>query len=379
MPNWMETERLDMTPQVHVAGFKFRELIRPGDVLFDPHVGNWVEADGSIPICDVGGQPRLTEFDPDLGHGALWWLRPDGRLDLAVPWGHTQLGMPMFPRLAPKSFGRWANHALILSQVQPGRRGAHLDHVIHIWDRHSDQLVLFATLPRNESKIGNGIPAALIPGGFGHDGTPHEGYYYFTALRNNTIYRVNGKGEATSVAIMDGQHGPLLLPRALCFGSEDCFPEHPGKLIVGGVPDAKFMIGENNEGRTVGQECTFHLVEDGKVESEPFARGNRMLAFPVRARGNFGPLSGLRLFTNHGSINHSQSMYDHQALPHDAEILYEDQHGKVCPLITGLRSGRNDFIFDGSRLVITHWGKSYSTGEFHHPDGAIWEITYEGA
>jgi hypothetical protein len=29
-------------------------------------------------------------------------------------------------------------------------------------------------------------------------------------------------------------------------------------------------------------------------------------------------------------------------------------------------------------LIISHWGKSYSTGEFHHPDGAIWELTYSG-
>jgi hypothetical protein len=376
MSNWMDAERLDMSPQVHVPGFKFRELIRPGDVLFDPHVGNWVEHDGSIPICDVGGQPRHTEFDPACGHGALWWLRPDGRLETAVPWGNTHLGMPMFPRLAPASFGRWADHALILSQVQPGRRGAHLDHVIHLWDRRRDQLVLFATLPRNASKIGHGIPAALIPGHFGPEGTPYQGYYYFTALRNNTIYRLNSLGEAESIAIMDGEHGPLLLPRALCFGSEDCFPEHKGKLIVAGVPGAKFMIGDSNTGRKIGQECAFHLVEDGQVASEPFAIGNRMLAFPTRASGPFGPLTGRRLFTDHGSINQSQSIYDHQALPHDAQILYEDDSGELRPLVTGLRSGRNDFLFDGTRLVVTHWGKSYSTGEFHHPDGAIWELTY---
>lgn len=379
MRHWTEDENLDMSPRVHVPGYSFRVIVPPNDVLFDPHVGNWVEEDGSIPICDVGGQPRHTEFDPDAGHGALWWLRPDGRLDPAVPWGNTHLGMPMFPRIAPASFGRYAGHALILSQVQPGRRGAHLDHVVHMWDRRKDQLTLFATIPRNESVIGNGIPAALIPGAFGPDGTPYEGGYYFTALRNNSIYRVSGQGETTTVAIMDGVKGPSLLPRALCFGSDDCFPDYKGCLIVGGIPDGKFMIGNNNEGRRTGQECVFYVVEDGKVNPEPIASGNRMLAFPVRASGQFGPLSGKVLFTDHGSINQSQSMYDHAALPHDGAILYQDDSGNLQPLVSNLRSGRNDFLFDGHRIIVTHWGKSYSTGEFHHPDGAIWEITYTGS
>ncbi|WP_419709614.1 hypothetical protein [Pseudomonas sp. NFX224] len=367
-----------MTPKVHVPGYTFRIVVPTNDVLFDPHVGNWIEEDGSIPICDVGGQPSQAEFDPDLGHGALWWLRPDDRLEPAVPWGRTHLGMPMFPRIAPASFGRWAGHALILSQVQPGRRGAHMDHVIHIWDRKSQDLVLFATIPRNESAIGNGIPAALIPGGFGPTGSPYEGSYYFTALRNNSIYAVNGRGETTTLAIMDGIRGPALLPRALCFGSDDCFPEHKGRLIVGGIPSGTFIIGDNNVGRKIGQECAFHVVENGKLSDEPIAVGNRMLAFPARATDTFGPLSRKLLFTDHGSINQSQSMYDHTALPHDGAILYEDTDGTLKPLVTQLRSGRNDVLFQGDRLIITHWGKSYSTGEFHLPDGAIWELKYTG-
>jgi hypothetical protein len=374
----MDGEQLEMHPTVHVPGFRLRIIVDVNDVLYDPHVGNWVEADGRIPICDVGGQPRNTHFDPELGHGALWWLCPDDRLEPAVPWGHTHLGMPMFPRLAPPSFGRWAGSALILSQVHPGRRGAHWDHVVHIWDRRSDYLTLFATLPRNESAVGEGIPAALIPGGFGPEGTEFEGAYYFAALRNNSIYRVLGNGQAQTVAILDGVKGPALLPRAVCFGGDDSFPQHRDKLIVGGVPKAEFAIGSNNQGRRIGQEVEFHVIDPRTGAVERIAVGNRMLAFPVRAAAHFGPLTGRLLYTDHGSITQSQSIYDNPPLPHDAAILYEDAAGGFQPLVTGLRGGRNDLLFDGRRLIISHWGKSYSTGEFHHPDGALWELSYTG-
>jgi hypothetical protein len=375
--DWTTGEELQMQPRVHLRQYQFRVIVGMNDVLFDPHVGNWVETDGRVPVCDVGGQPRHLGFDPELGHGAIWWLTSDNRLEPAVPWGHTQLGMPMFPRLAPASFGRWAGHALVLSQVHPGRRGAHRDHVIHLWDRRSDQLILFAVLPRNDSAAGGGIPAALIPGAFGPNGTPHEGNYYAASLGNKTIYRVRGDGQADSFAILDGRFGPALLPRALCFGGQDTFPQYNGKLIVGGVPQVNFSIGDRNTGRQVGQQVQFHIVEEGVVQPEPICTGNRMLALGVRA-GAFGPLSGRMLYSDHGAINQSQSIYDNSPLPHDGAILYADEGGAPQPLVTGLRGGRNELFFDGRRLLISHWGKSYSTGEFHHPDGALWELHHVG-
>jgi hypothetical protein len=376
--NWTDGEELEFQPVVHVPGYRFRTLIPIDDVLYDPHVVDWIEPDGRTAICDVGGQGRHTEFDPELGHGAIWWLTRDNRLEPAVPWGHTHLGMPMFPRLAPPSFGRWAGHALMLCQVHPGRRGAHWDHVVHIWDRRSDQLTLFAIPPRNDSASGDGMACALIPGGFGPEGTEHEGAYYFAALGNNSIYRILGNGQAETVAIMDGVKGPKLLPRVMCFGSDNAFPEQKGKLIVGGVPEAVFDIGDDNKGRFVGQESAFYIVDGGKLQDRPFATGNRMLAMPQRFGSDFGPLSGRLVYSDHGSINQSQSIYDHSPLPHDARLQFRGEDGELHDLVTGLRSGRNDILFAGDRLIISHWGKSYSTGEFHHPDGAIWELRWEG-
>lgn len=378
MTDWATGENLEIKPRIHVPGYSFHTVVPMNDVLYDPHVVDWEESDGRVAICDVGGQGWSTRFDPTLGHGAIWWLTQEGRLEPAVPWGHTHLGMIMFPRLAPPSFGRWAGHALILAQVQPGREGAHWDHVVHKWDRRSDQLTLFATLPRNQSASGDGIPAALIPGGFGPEGTEHEGYFYFTSLRNNSIYRISGSGRAETYAIMDGVVGPKLLPRAMCFGSDDIFPEHKGKLIVGGVPGANFIIGDDNKGRFIGQESAFFLVENGEVAPDAFAFDNRMLAFPQRCGTNFGPLSGSLVYTDHGTINQSQSIYDHDPLPHDGRIQYRGTDGSLKDLVTGLRAGRNDILFAGGRLLISHWGKSYSTGEFHHPDGAIWELRWDG-
>lgn len=374
---WTEGENVEMNPVVHVPGYKFRIVVPIDDVLYDPHVGNWVEDDGRIPICDVGGQPQNTRFDEGQGHGGIWWLMPDDTLAPGVPWGHVHRGMPMFPRLAPPSFGRHAGSALVLCQVYPGRQGAHLDHVVHMWDRRSDQLVLFSVLPRNESAAGNGIPFAMIAGAYGPEGTEYEGGYYFTSLGNASVYRVNGDGRPDTVAIMDGVKGPKLLLRSMCFGTDDCFPEHKGKLIVGGVPGADWIIGANNEGRKIGQEVAFHLIENGKANPDPFFVGNRMYAWPVRSSANFGPLSKTLFYSDNGTINQSQSIYDHGPLPHDGAILYADASGEIKPLVTGLRGGRNDMLIAGDRLIVSHWGKSYATGEFHEPDGAIWEITYD--
>jgi hypothetical protein len=383
MSNWIEAENLEVTPTIHVPGYKFRTIIPYGDVLYDPHLCNWVAQDGSVPICDVGGQPRNTIFDPHHGHGAIWWLRPDDRLEPAVPWGHVQLGMPMFPRCAPPSFGHWAGHFLILAQLHPGRAGAHWDHVIQKWDGRSDRFETFAILPRNNSAQGEGIPSALIPGEFGPDGTEYEGSYFCTALRNNTIYRIFGNGRSESHVILDGRDNPSLLPRAFCFGSGDNFPDFPqyrGKMIVGGVPNTNFTAtGDDNKGRVVGQDVAFHVIEDGRCSPEPFFVGNRMHAFPSRAPSTFGPLSNSLFYTDHGSIMQSQSIRDFDAYPHDAGVHYRDQGGTLRPFVTDLRSGRNDMQFAGNRLLITNWGKSYSTGEFHEADGAIWEIVYDPA
>jgi hypothetical protein len=138
------------------------------------------------------------------------------------------------------------------------------------------------------------------------------------------------------------------------------------------------MIGNNNEGRFLGQESAYYVVENGILGSAPFATGNRMLAMPQRIGGNFGPLSGKLVYSDHGSVNQSQSIYDNPPLPYDGRLLYRNDNGDFLDLVTGLRGGRNDIIFTGDRLVISHWGKSYSTGEFHYPDGAIWELRWEG-
>ena len=45
-------------------------------------------------------------------------------------------------------------------------------------------------------------------------------------------------------------------------------------------------------------------------------------------------------------------------------------------LAKSVRGGFNDIIFRDGKLVITHFGKSYSTGEYHQPDGAVWELSY---
>jgi hypothetical protein len=44
----------------------------------------------------------------------------------------------------------------------------------------------------------------------------------------------------------------------------------------------------------------------------------------------------------------------------------------------GLQGGSTSFIFNGRRMLIGSIRKSYATGEYHEPDGSVYEVTYTG-
>lgn len=60
-----------------------------------------------------------------------------------------------------------------------------------------------------------------------------------------------------------------------------------------------------------------------------------------------------------GTINQSQSIYDHPPHPHDARLQFRGENGELHDLVTGLRSGRNDILFAGVSLIISPWGKLF--------------------
>ncbi len=61
-------------------------------------------------------------------------------------------------------------------------------------------------------------------------------------------------------------------------------------------------------------------------------------------------------------------------LPWDSRILRFDEDGTQHLFADGLQGGWTEILFDGARLLVSCLRRSYSTGEYHEPDGSIYEI-----
>jgi hypothetical protein len=55
-----------------------------------------------------------------------------------------------------------------------------------------------------------------------------------------------------------------------------------------------------------------------------------------------------------------------------------DQNGKHHVFADTFQGASTVIIFEQNRMFLSIFGKSYSTGDYHDPDGTIYEIKYEG-
>ncbi len=80
-----------------------------------------------------------------------------------------------------------------------------------------------------------------------------------------------------------------------------------------------------------------------------------------------------------GTVNLMQTtMMPDGALPYDASVYRIDKDGKRHTFIRNLQGGHPQVKFQGDRMLIGAIGKSYSTGDFHYPDGYLLEVVYTG-
>src|SRR5262249_24841231 len=100
---WLRAD-CEFRMQVREKGYAGREVVPPGDQLYDPQI-RW-DDDGSIVISDIGGQTQRG-WDPEGGYGALYRLRTDDRLEAIVPPGFHGKTAPIRPEKAPPWFGQW--------------------------------------------------------------------------------------------------------------------------------------------------------------------------------------------------------------------------------------------------------------------------------
>jgi hypothetical protein len=62
-------------------------------------------------------------------------------------------------------------------------------------------------------------------------------------------------------------------------------------------------------------------------------------------------------------------------LPYDARILRVAPDGSVHTFADRLQGGSTTIVFSGDKMYVGSSRKSYSTGQYHEPDGSIYELS----
>ena len=365
------------------AGFRVREIIPPATDLFDPMLG-WVDDDSSLVFCDIGGQAKEPGWDPHEGHGSIWRLHRNDHLEAIVPRGAIGKGMIMFPMKSSASFGEYSSQLFFLGQLKPGRAGAHNTHAVYWVPPGWDTPEVFCTVPHTGS-IGKGISGALCPAGWGEDGSPEEGMFFVVSLLNCVLYKITPDRQITPWLICDEDHvGHQFMPTTLFRASQD-WGDDAGALIVAGRPNTSFERPAELSGQL---QTGFWRIDDPhtspRLTRVPGPADPRVadLAIIRRVEGpyapeGFGAFAGQRFACLPGSANLAHTtMLD--SIPYDASIVRYDADGEVHPFATQLQSGAPALLFQGDRMIVSIVRKSYSTGDYHLPDGSIYEITYVG-
>lgn len=349
-------------------GYGAREVIRAGGGLYDPQV-RWAEGDGSVVVSDIGGQAE-PGWNPNAGHGAIFRLRPDDRLEAIVPPGMKGAAAPLRPLLAPATFTPWGGHIFFVAQARAGRAGAHVNHVIYRVAPGSDTPEVFTRLP-DSGTIGGGIPGAGMPGTFGRAGSGEERIFYCQSLMNCTVYRMDADGGIAPYLVLappliQRRSMPLFVEYAPDYGP---FSQWAGELVISARGTSYLDRAESDTRLRL-----YRIVR----------RGPRLEALPaglprigVIAPPGFGRFGGEMFSVDEGSTNLLHADIDKvnsQPLAYDARILRVAPDGSVHTFAEGLQGGSTTIAFSGDRMIVGSARKSYSTGEYHEPDGSIAEI-----
>jgi hypothetical protein len=322
------------------------------------------------------------------GSGGLYRLHPDNTMEVLVKPG-TFLGMPFNPRRAPSWFGAREGHIFTTGQRHAGRQGAQSGHVIFALPSGETRPDVFAEIPENGT-LGGGIPGILMIGGFGPKDSPYAGYYYCNSWQNHTIYRVDNTGHVDVVATLDGEHdGPSeRVEPYFVFWAKKNWGEHEGKMMVAGPTGRRFYHSPEKH-----WNIDFYVFDDHKINPEPVARGaNLGLAMVEIAPPEFEPFGGHVFYVDFGRINqvHDDTYDDEHTkfvdddgtvnhwgtgpLPYDERIMRIDENGEHHVFADGLQAGWNEIRFSGDRMVLSNLRRSYSSGQYHIPDGSLEEI-----
>jgi hypothetical protein len=368
------------------AGFAVREIVPAATTLYDCQLC-WVDEDGSVVVTDIGGQPE-PGWDPDRGHGSIWRLHRDDTIEMIVPPGNTGRAMIMSSMKSPPWFGEYANAVFPLGQLRPGRNGAHNTHAVYWVPPGADHVEHYAVVP-DAGSINGGKSGALVSPGFGAEGTREQGLLFVVSMFNCTMYKVNDRREIWPWIIGDTEHSGIhFMPRTV-FRAPEQWGDLAGELIVSGVANHSFSTPAPQPGEPPLEEAIVHfrvhetsergLPELTRVEAPPSENSQDPFPLARVAPEGFGPYGGHTFVVDQGTVNLMQTtMMPDGALPYDAAIHRIAPDGTTHPFATNLQGGFPLIMFQGDRMLVSRIGKSYSTGDFHYPDGALYEIVYTG-
>jgi hypothetical protein len=368
-------------------GFCARTIVEPGTRLYDPMLG-WTEPDGAVVLSDHGPQADPDNWDPEGGSGGLFRLHPDDRIEVIIEPGSFR-GMPFNPRPAPASFGdgQWEGHVFMTSQRVAGARGARSQHVIIRHAPGATTPELFAEIP-NHGTIGDGIPGWLMIGGFGPEGSRWEGKYYCNSLMNYVVYEVTADGKARPYLSLDDQNAPESLSPFFVFWAGPTWGEYAGQMMIAGAAG-----GHHGDGVAKTWDSTFYAY-DGQSIDVVLKSGNLGLAMCEMAPPEFGPFGGHTFYVEFGDFNqvHADNgdhvlfvddrgeltEWGEATLPYNERIMRIDHEGNTHVFAEHLQAGWNEIRFSGDRMLLSCLRKSFSSGQFHEPDGSLHEIRAVG-
>ena len=363
----------DCEPLVEVVedGFQFRVVIDAGTFLYDPILG-WVEDDGTLYISDHGPQKDPFVWDPAQGHGAIHRLTRGGKHSRVIEPGSV-LGMPYLIRRAPPWFGRWGGDIFFPSQSKGGRDGALSGHRVYRLREGQPVPETFAEVPR-AGKVGGGVPGAMMIGGFGRQGSPHEGLYLCQTMMNCVVYKVTADGDCSPMIILDEPVVPEPVMPYFVFYAGPVWGDLEGQLLLAGLTGSSFEKQAPSD-----HQLDYYLIEGEELRPEPVRRADIGYAMAEVAPPEFGPYGGHTFLVEFGSTNQMHvTKMPPGPLPYDERILRVDPEGRVHVFAHGLQGGWNELRFDRDRMYISCLRKSYSTGEYREPDGSVYEIRFTG-
>jgi hypothetical protein len=374
---WLKEERA-LKMQVHAPGFSTSEVAPVGEHTYDPQLifcpsQDWLESDGSIIFGDIGGQETYG-WDETKGHGSIKKLHADNSIEYLVRPDNMGTYMPLCPIRIPEEFGAFGNEVMLVGQAGPGRTGARNQHYVFKYRQGDERMEVFAEIP-HAGPLNDGIPGAGLTGGFGPAGSPQEGKFFCMSMMNCTIYTVDNKGSIEPFSILAPPQVPAPMMPLDFQVAPEWWGEYAGEYIVLGKMGASYIDDVDFNATEKPKWLHYHCDRNGKVDPTPIPLSKvPALIDGVRAPEGFGSFGGDIFWVDDGGVDLNHVTTWDEPVPYRGRVLRTDKAGKIHVFADNFQGSSTLLAFRGNELLMSIIGKSYSTGEYHHPDGSIYSI-----